>query len=97
MSHQYPKTTRITDLKIYPIKSCRGFSVKSSTLTRKGLKYDRCCMFVDAKKVFITIRDKPEMTLIKTRIDTDTNDLPVLKVTFPAVVKDDAGDDGATV
>lgn len=83
----YPKTTKITDLKIYPIKSCRGFSVKSSRLTRKGLQHDRCCMFVDAKKVFITIRDKPEMTLIQTAIVHDVNNKALLKITFPAVVR----------
>lgn len=89
---EYPKTTTITDLRIYPIKSCRGFSVKSSTLSRKGLQYDRCCMFIDAKKVFITIRDKPEMTLIKTAIEVDTKGSTILKVTFPAVVKSEGHD-----
>ena len=83
----YPKTTKITDLKIYPIKSCRGFSVKTSTLTRQGLKHDRCCMFIDANSKFITIRDKPEMTLIKTNIDHDNAGKAVLKVTFPAITK----------
>lgn len=82
----YPKTTKITDLKIYPIKSCRGFSIKASTLTRMGLKYDRCCMFVDAKHKFITIRDKPEMTLIKTFVREDESGKATLEVTFPAVV-----------
>lgn len=83
----YPKTTKITDLLVYPIKSCRGISVKSSTLSRKGLQHDRCCMFVDAKKVFITIRDKPQMTLIKTAIEHDTEGKAILKVTFPAITK----------
>ncbi|RMZ77276.1 hypothetical protein DV738_g4482, partial [Chaetothyriales sp. CBS 135597] len=31
----------ITQLNIYPVKSCRGVSVKSTTLTKTGLKYDR--------------------------------------------------------
>ncbi|KAK5077976.1 hypothetical protein LTR51_000160 [Lithohypha guttulata] len=74
-------------LRIYPIKSCRGFSVKSSTLGRKGLKFDRCCMFVDDKQVFITIRNKPEMTLIKTGISEDESGRANLTVIFPAVVE----------
>lgn len=88
----YPKITKITDLRIYPIKSTRGVSVRSSILSRKGLQYDRCCMFVDAKKVFITIRDKPQMTLIKTAIEHDNEGKAVLKVTFPAVNKREGQD-----
>lgn len=84
---EYPKTTKIVDLRIYPIKSCRGISVKSSTLTQKGLKYDRCCMFVDAARKFITIRQKPEMTLIQTWISEDDSGNDCLTVTFPAVTK----------
>lgn len=41
--------TEITDLKIYPIKSCRGISMKNSFLTKRGLDLDRRWMFVDAK------------------------------------------------
>lgn len=88
----YPKTTKITDLKIYPIKSCRGLSVTSTTLTRQGLQYDRCCMFVDVKNSFITIRDKPEMTLIRTAVEHDEHNRPLLRVTFPAVQKTDGQD-----
>lgn len=88
----YPKTTKVTDLRIYPIKSCRGISIPSSRLTRKGLQYDRCCMFVDAKNKFITIRDKPEMTLIRTAIEHDEHERPLLKVTFPAVQKSEGKD-----
>lgn len=81
----YPKTTRIVDLKIYPIKSCRGLSIKSSVLTKKGLQYDRCCMFIDASKKFITIRGNPEMTLIQTNIQEDESGNASLVITFPAV------------
>ena len=42
-------------------------------------------MFVDTKNKFITIRDKPEMTLIRTSITEDDGGNPVLAVTFPAV------------
>lgn len=84
---EYPKTTKIVDLRIYPIKSCRGIRVNTSTLTQKGLKYDRGCMFVDAARKFITIRQKPEMTLIKTDITQDESGKDCLAVTFPAVTK----------
>ena len=41
--------TEITDLRIYPIKSCRGISVRKSHLTKRGLDLDRRWMFVDAE------------------------------------------------
>ena len=41
--------SEITDLRIYPIKSCRGISIKKSFLTKRGLDLDRRWMFVDAE------------------------------------------------
>ncbi|KAH9905484.1 MOSC N-terminal beta barrel domain-containing protein [Xylariomycetidae sp. FL2044] len=62
----------VSDLRIYPIKSCRGFSVSSSYLTRKGLDLDRNWMFVaprDGKTPkFVTIRDMSELTLVDTAL-----------------------------
>lgn len=40
--------TEITELRIYPIKSCRGIAVQEACLTRQGLDLDRRWMFVDA-------------------------------------------------
>ena len=36
-------TTEITELRVHPIKSCRGIVLKSSYMTRKGLDLDRNC------------------------------------------------------
>ena len=47
-------------------------------------------MFIDAKGVFITIRGKPEMTLIKTAIVEEQGE-PHLQITFPKVTKDNEG------
>ncbi|KAK7892923.1 hypothetical protein LTR67_007160 [Exophiala xenobiotica] len=69
--------SEITDLRIYPIKSCRGISVKSAKLTRQGLEFDRRWMFVDSKHEFLTIRQKPQMTLINTAIDHDSDSLVI--------------------
>lgn len=44
-------------------------------------------MFIDANRVFLTIREKPELTLIKTAIGHDGEGNAILKVTFPAVPK----------
>lgn len=64
--------SEIVELRIYPIKSCRGIKVDRTTLTRQGLDLDRRWMFVDDKKhEFITIRQKSQMTLIDTAISAD--------------------------
>ena len=67
--------SEITDLRIYPIKSCRGISIPSAALTPQGLSLDRRWMFVNSKNKFITIRQKPQMTLINTSIDSSTEEL----------------------
>lgn len=78
---QVGRQMTITDLRIHPIKSCRGISVKSAHLTRKGLQYDRQWMFVDAANKFMTIRGQSEMTLINTSINHISGNL---EITFPA-------------
>jgi uncharacterized protein YcbX len=67
-----PLPTRITELRVYPIKSCRGIVVKKAKLLKTGLDLDRTWMFVDAEKLeFLTIRQIARMTLINTAITED--------------------------
>ncbi|KAF2674898.1 MOSC-domain-containing protein [Microthyrium microscopicum] len=67
-----PQPTKISDIRIYPIKSCRGISVKSATLLRTGIDLDRKWMFVDAAtNKFLTIRENSSMTLINIDITED--------------------------
>jgi uncharacterized protein len=68
----------ISDLYIYPIKSCGGISVKSAFITKYGLAsvenpevFDRKWMIVDGKNVFISQRTYPKMALIQVAIDGD--------------------------
>ena len=64
-----PPPTTITSLRVYPIKSCRGFEVDSTRLRKSGLTLDRNWMFIDkATRKFLTIRGDPSMTLIDTAI-----------------------------
>ncbi|KAL2217598.1 MOSC N-terminal beta barrel domain-containing protein [Thermoascus aurantiacus ATCC 26904] len=66
------KTTEVVSLRVYPIKSCRGFEVSRTTLRMHGLDLDRRWMFVDAEtNGFLTIRQIPEMTLINTGLSPD--------------------------
>ncbi|KAH7173705.1 uncharacterized protein B0J16DRAFT_325200 [Fusarium flagelliforme] len=84
-----PATDEIVRLRVYPVKSCRGFDVKSTELLRTGLDLDRNWMFVTVDKhEFITIRANSNMTLITTAWDTDTDTLTIAlnehKIEIPA-------------
>ena len=62
----------IADLLFYPIKGCRGFSVREATLAVTGLEIDgvgdREWVVVDAEGEFLSQREHPKMALIETRI-----------------------------
>ena len=59
----------ISELHIYPIKSLRGISVKSTKVTDRGFEYDRRWMLVDHFGGFMTQREYPQMALINVEID----------------------------
>jgi uncharacterized protein YcbX len=69
----------LTELNLYPIKSCAGIALRAAMLTAAGLMsehiYDREWMVVDAQGKFLTQRSHPKMALIKPRIKTDTLEL----------------------
>ncbi|RJF97642.1 MOSC domain-containing protein [Noviherbaspirillum saxi] len=69
----------LTELNLYPIKSCAGISLREATLTAAGLMsdhiYDREWMVVDAAGQFMTQREYPKMALITPRIKADTLEL----------------------
>lgn len=58
----------ITQLTVYPVKSCAGVSVRESLLTETGLEFDRAWMVVDAKGAAVTQREQPRMALITPQI-----------------------------
>lgn len=69
---EHPPPTEVVSLRVYPIKSCRGFEVSSTRLRRAGLTLDRNWMFIDkATGKFMTIRSDASMTLIDTAILED--------------------------
>lgn len=76
---QRPKqTSEIISLRMYPIKSCRGFEVQSTILKSHGLDLDRRWMLVDAAtNEFLTIRQIPDMTRIGTGLSADGTELVV--------------------
>ncbi|KAJ6086151.1 MOSC N-terminal beta barrel [Penicillium sp. IBT 16267x] len=71
-------SSEIVSLRVYPIKSCRGFEVHQTTLREHGLDLDRRWMLVDAStNEFLTIRQIPNMTRIGTGLSADGKDLVV--------------------
>ncbi|KAL4911090.1 hypothetical protein BDW74DRAFT_5614 [Aspergillus multicolor] len=75
--------SEIISLRVYPIKSCRGFETPSTKQCMTGLDLDRRWMLVDEKThVFLTIRQIPEMTLINTGLSEDGESL-LLSVSTP--------------
>lgn len=69
----------LTELNLYPIKSCAGIALREATLTAAGLMsehiYDREWMVVDTQGQFMTQRQHPRMTLIVPRLKADTLEL----------------------
>ncbi len=66
----------ITDLTIYPIKSCAGISLSEATVTATGLSvsgvHDREWMLVDLQGQFISQREYPQMARIRCTIAADS-------------------------
>jgi uncharacterized protein YcbX len=69
----------LSELILYPIKSCAGLSVREATLTSAGLSvdavYDREWMVIDEQGQCLTQREYPRMALIAPRIKNDTLEL----------------------
>jgi uncharacterized protein len=59
---------RITQLHVYPIKSCRGISVQTATVLATGLRHDRRWMLVNEQGRFVTQREQSKLALIEPRM-----------------------------
>lgn len=69
----------LSEIILYPVKSCGGISLKRATITRAGVMteqiYDREWMVVDQQGMCVTQREHPRMALIQPRIRLDTLEL----------------------
>jgi len=69
----------LSELTLYPIKSCAGIALQEATLTREGLMtqqiYDREWMVVDPAGRCLTQREFPRMALIVPRLKEGTLEL----------------------
>jgi len=55
----------VSDLVVYPVKGCGGYSVASSAVDRTGLRGDRMMMLVDVDGVFLSQRKVPAMAALR--------------------------------
>jgi uncharacterized protein len=58
----------ISQLIVYPVKSCGGVPVKEAILLDTGLEFDRAWMVVDERGDFLTQRELPRMALIQPQL-----------------------------
>lgn len=58
----------LSQLAIYPVKSCSQISLTQANISPFGLQMDRRWMVIDAKGQMITQRQQPRMCLIQTQL-----------------------------
>jgi uncharacterized protein len=87
-------TVTITELNVYPVKSCGGITLRSATLFSTGLEHDRTFMVVHAEGGhFISQRTHPKLALVKTEFKLDNAVLRAPGMVRMDLPLDTAGDD----
>ena len=61
----------VSEIYIYPVKSCRGVELDSAKLTERGLEYDRQWMVVDNDGKLLSQRECPKMALIQVSLEEE--------------------------
>ena len=56
---------KISDLFVYPIKSCAGVRMDEVSIVPTGFAFDRNWMVVDANGAFVTQREHSKLALVK--------------------------------
>lgn len=61
----------VSELWVYPVKSCRGIALQETGVGPRGIRWDRHWMVVDPAGQFLTQRQLPAMALIGTALAPD--------------------------
>jgi uncharacterized protein YcbX len=61
----------ITQLNVYPVKSCKGVALSEALLTKEGLENDRQWLIVEPGGQFLTQRELPRLALIAADVSAD--------------------------
>ena len=70
----------VSQLNIYPIKSCGGIALDAAPIGARGFVNDRRWLLIDSNNRFLTQRELPRMALIQPALDADC-----LRLTAPNV------------
>ena len=84
-------TISVSAIHIYPVKALGGISLRQSTVTPRGLQYDRRFMVVDAAHRFLTQREHPKMATVWVEIENGEvvfSAPDVENIAFPAIPKE---------
>ena len=81
----------ITEINIYPVKSCRGIGLPSARVLGTGLADDRHWMLARPNGRFVTQRELPRMALIGTAVSADTLQLNAPGMPPLSVPRESAG------
>eukprot|EP00514_Thraustochytrium_sp_LLF1b_P011741 CAMPEP_0184561192 /NCGR_PEP_ID=MMETSP0199_2-20130426/47314_1 /TAXON_ID=1112570 /ORGANISM="Thraustochytrium sp., Strain LLF1b" /LENGTH=356 /DNA_ID=CAMNT_0026958503 /DNA_START=23 /DNA_END=1093 /DNA_ORIENTATION=- len=79
-SGEKKKQRKISQLFVYPVKSMRGVSLKSATLEKEGLKYDRRWVVVDHRGTFLSQRTHGQLAMLSARVVQDPNGKDILEI-----------------
>jgi len=80
---------KVSDIRIYPIKSIAGILLNQAQVEPQGLANDRLMMLVDDNGFFITQRKYPQLALIKTQLREQSLSLCVPMFPELLISKDD--------
>lgn len=83
----------LSQMYVYPIKSCGGVAVHTARVEERGLEHDRRWMLVDETGTFMSQREHSRMALIRVQIENDgltvgAPDMPPLRVPFDVDARD---------
>lgn len=67
----------VSELWIYPIKSCQGIPLKTAEVTPKGFLWDREMMIISRKGKFLTQRQFPQLAKVQIKLGNDSLTLSV--------------------
>lgn len=59
----------VSQLFVYPIKSCAGIALELAELSERGIKHDREWMVTDPSGHFLTQRELPKMSLVQSNLE----------------------------
>ena len=73
----------VSELYVYPIKSCQGIKLKQAEVKFQGFVWDRDMMLVTKKGKFLTQRQFPNLAKVQVQIESDRVSLSVQDNSLP--------------